>query len=76
VDFERIEFRYVANGGGAVDLDGLRAYARANMHPSVEIAAVAVEHIARGPGGKFDQFVSLVDDLAREQRQSVDPRPD
>ena len=38
----------------------LRAYARENMHPSVEIELVAVDRIARGPGGKLDPFISQV----------------
>ena len=59
VDFEKIEFRYVADHG-PVDLDGLRTYARENMHPSVEIELVAVDRIARGPGGKLDPFISQV----------------
>ena len=61
VDFERIEFRYVPDDGGAVDIDGLRAYARQHLHPSVEIVAVAVQNIFRGPGGKLDPFISNVD---------------
>jgi phenylacetate-CoA ligase len=60
VDFERIEFRYVPDGVGEADLDGLRGYARQNLHPSVEIAAVAVASIQRGPGGKLDPFISNV----------------
>jgi phenylacetate-CoA ligase len=59
VDFERIEFRYVPNGG-PIDLDGLRAYASEHLHPSVEISVVAVDRVARGPGGKLDPFISLV----------------
>jgi phenylacetate-CoA ligase len=60
VDFERIEFRYVADGAGEVDIDGLRDYARQHLHPSVEIASVAVEKIPRGPGGKLDPFISKI----------------
>lgn len=60
VDFERIEFRYVADGAGEVDIDGLRGYARQHLHPTVEISAVALEHIPRGPGGKLDPFISNV----------------
>jgi phenylacetate-CoA ligase len=60
VDFERIEFRYVADGAGEVDMDGLRDYAKQHLHPSVEIVAVAVESIPRGPGGKLDPFISNV----------------
>lgn len=60
VDFEKIEFRYVADGSGEVDLNGLRAYAKQHLHSSVEIAAIAVENISRGPGGKLDPFISNV----------------
>ncbi len=61
VDFEKIEFRYVADAGaGAPDIAGLRRYARETLHPSVEIAAIAVAEIPRGPGGKLDPFVSEV----------------
>ena len=60
IDFERIEFRYVPDGGGGVDIDGLCAYAKQHLHRSVEIAAVAVENIPRGPGGKLDPFISNV----------------
>ena len=60
VDFEQVEFRYVSDGAGQVDADGLRAYAKQHLHPSVEIAAIAVESIARGPGGKLDPFISNV----------------
>ena len=59
VDFERIEFRCVPHGG-PVDLDGLRAYAREHLHPTVEITVVAVDRVARGPGGKLDPFISQV----------------
>ena len=59
VDFERIEVRYVADDRvSRIDIDGLRGYAREHLHPSVDIAAVLVEAIPRGPGGKFDPFVS------------------
>jgi phenylacetate-CoA ligase len=61
VDFEKIEFRYVADAGaGEPDIEGLRRYARETLHPSVEIAAIAVAQIPRGPGGKLDPFVSEV----------------
>ena len=61
VDFERIEVRYVADDRDSrIDIDGLRSYAREHLHPSVDIAAVSVEAIPRGPGGKFDPFVSAL----------------
>jgi len=61
LDFEKIEVRYVGDDrAGPVDIDGLRSYAREHLHGSVDIAAVRVESIARGPGGKFDPFISEV----------------
>jgi hypothetical protein len=66
VDFERIEFRFVPNGG-PIDLEGLQGYAREHLHPSVEISVVAVDQVERGPGGKLDPFISQVvaDDNSR-----------
>jgi phenylacetate-CoA ligase len=61
IDHERIEFRYVPDGSGAApDLVGLTSLARKIMHPSVEIIPVAVDVLPRGPGGKFEQVISLV----------------
>jgi phenylacetate-CoA ligase len=58
VDYERIEFRYVPDGDQPINAEGLRAYARQNLHPSVETVAVKVDSLPRGPGGKLDPFVS------------------
>src|SRR5262249_1689760 len=58
VDFERIEFRYVADSGRPIDAEGLRAYGKKHLHPSVETIPVRVDRISRGPGGKLDPFVS------------------
>lgn len=58
IDFERIEFRYVPDGEQAIDADGLRAYAKQHLHPSVETVPVRVDGLPRGPGGKLDPFVS------------------
>lgn len=56
-----VELRYVpADGGEATDLAGLTAYIRAKLHPSVQVTAVAVDEIRRSPGGKFEDYVSLV----------------
>jgi hypothetical protein len=61
VDHERVEFRYVPDGSGAApDLVGLTSLARKIMHPSVEIFPVAMDDLPRGPGGKFEQVLSLV----------------
>jgi phenylacetate-CoA ligase len=61
LDHDRIELRYVPDGSGrAPDTAGLAAFARSRFHPSVEIILVPAEAMARGPSGKFEQFVSLV----------------
>jgi phenylacetate-CoA ligase len=61
VDHEKIEFRYVADGSGRrADIAGLRAHAKAQIHPSVDMHAVEMSAIPRGPGGKLEHFVSLV----------------
>jgi phenylacetate-CoA ligase len=61
VDHERIEFRYVPDGSGRpADLEGLTAYARQIMHPSITIVPLAMDTLPRGPGGKFEQIISLV----------------
>jgi phenylacetate-coenzyme A ligase PaaK-like adenylate-forming protein len=58
VDHERIEFRYVSDGEQPIDAEGLRAYAKQHLHPSVEAVPVRVDRLLRGPGGKLDPFVS------------------
>jgi phenylacetate-CoA ligase len=61
LDHEKIEFRYVPDRSGrAPDAAGLSAFAHEKMHPSVEIILVPLETIPRGPGGKFEQFLSYV----------------
>ena len=60
LDHERVEFRFVAEGEGEPDLAGLASLARTRIHPSVEISAVRMDVIPRGPGGKFEQFLSKV----------------
>ena len=63
LDHERIEFRYVPDGTGhAPDHAGLDAYLRKKLHPSTKMTLVAMEKIPRGPGGKYDPFVSMVND--------------
>lgn len=58
VDHERIEFRYVPDGEQPIDVEGLRAYAKQHLHPSVETVPIRVDSLVRGPGGKLDPFVS------------------
>jgi phenylacetate-CoA ligase len=61
LDHERIELRYVPDGSGRLpDTAGLATLVRERMHPSVQITLVSLETLPRGPGGKFEQFVSLV----------------
>lgn len=61
LDHRRVELRYVPDGSGRPpDTAGLAAFAREKLHPSVEVILVPLETIPRGPGGKFEQFISLV----------------
>jgi phenylacetate-CoA ligase len=59
LDHEHVEFRYVPDSSGrAPDLVGLAAFAHERLHPSVEIILVPLDTMPRGPGGKFEQFLS------------------
>jgi len=59
--YEMIEFRYVADNSNRVpDIEGLNAYARANLHPSVTVMPVAVSVIKAAPGGKHEPFISML----------------
>jgi hypothetical protein len=61
LDRQRIELRYVPDGSGRVpDAYALAAFAREKLHPTVEIILVPLETMPRGPGGKFEQFISQV----------------
>jgi phenylacetate-CoA ligase len=63
LDRERIEFRYVPDGGGRPpDHAGLGAHLQERLHPSVVVSIVAMDAIPRGRGGKFDPFLSQVTD--------------
>jgi phenylacetate-CoA ligase len=63
LDYERFELRYVPDGTGrTADRVGLDACVRSRIHPSAEVILVPMDKIPRGPGGKFDPFVSLVAD--------------
>jgi phenylacetate-CoA ligase len=76
LDYERIEFRYVPDGTGRdADLDGLAAYAREKMHPSVQIILTPMDVLPRGPGGKFEDFISLVS-AAQEPRNRTSAGPE
>jgi phenylacetate-CoA ligase len=55
-----IEFLYVPAGDGPGDIDGLAAYMRARLHPSISVRATPVAAIARSPGGKYEDYLSLV----------------
>jgi phenylacetate-CoA ligase len=59
IDREKIEFRYVPDAAGApLDAAGLADYLRRKLHPSAEIALVAMDRIPRGRGGKLEPFVT------------------
>jgi phenylacetate-CoA ligase len=61
VEHQRLELRYVPDGSGRpADRAGLDAYVRSRIHPNAEVILTPVEAIPRGPGGKFDPFISMV----------------
>jgi phenylacetate-CoA ligase len=61
LDYETIELRYVPDESGRpADTDGLGAYARRMMHPSVAMTLKPMTELPRGPSGKFEDFFSLV----------------
>jgi phenylacetate-coenzyme A ligase PaaK-like adenylate-forming protein len=63
LDHERFELRYVPDSSGhAPDRAGLDAFVRDKLHPSAEVALMAMDAIPRGPGGKLDPFISMVAD--------------
>ena len=56
-----IEFRYVpASAGQANDFAGLERYIKERLHASVSVRTTAVDAITRSPGGKFEDYLSLV----------------
>lgn len=58
---DRIELRYVpADPGLRPDPALITARLRASLHPSVHVTLTAVPEIARGPSGKFEDFISLL----------------
>lgn len=60
--YDRVEVRYVPLASGAVaNHAALTAFLRQEIHPSIEVSAVPVNTIARSPSGKFEDFVSLVE---------------
>jgi phenylacetate-CoA ligase len=57
-----VELRYVPAAPDQVnDLEGLNAYFKKRLHPSVRTAAIAVDGVGRSAGGKFEDYVSLVE---------------
>jgi phenylacetate-CoA ligase len=61
LDYERIELRYVPDGSARVaDVDGLIAFARKTLHPSLTMSITPMDVLPRGPGGKFEDIISLV----------------
>jgi phenylacetate-CoA ligase len=62
LDRRRIEFRYVPESADQpCDLVGFDRLIRQRMHPSAEIRLAPMAAIPRGPGGKLESFISLVD---------------
>lgn len=58
---EHLVLRYVPDDTApSPDLAGLAAHIREALHPGMSIALEPVATIARAPGGKFEDFVSLV----------------
>ena len=56
-----IEFRYVpASAGQTNDFAGLERYIKERLHASVSVRTTAVDAITRSPGGKFEDYLSLV----------------
>jgi phenylacetate-CoA ligase len=61
VDFDNVEFRYVHdNSGRPTDVEGLNAYAREHLHPSISVTPVEVTGIAALAGQKHEPFISLL----------------
>ncbi len=61
VALDQIEVRYVPRSPDQVnDIQGLTAYLRSALHPSIHVTAVPVAAIPRSAGGKYDDFLSLV----------------
>jgi len=57
-----IEFRYVpADVGTAPDAAGLTAYMRAKLHPTISVRLTPMASIPRSPGGKYEDYLSLVE---------------
>ena len=58
---DRIELRYVPKSPDQVnDLAALSAYARQQLHPSVQVQTVVVERIDRSASGKVEDYISLI----------------
>lgn len=56
-----IEFRHVpVSATQSNDVDGLAAYLRTKLHPSVAVRITPLDKIARSPGGKYEDYMSLV----------------
>ncbi|GIK81342.1 MAG: adenylyltransferase [Alphaproteobacteria bacterium] len=60
-DFETVEFRYVPDEKESpADFAGLRNFIATHLHASVTTRIIAVPEVEKGPGGKFEHFISLV----------------
>lgn len=61
-DTRTIAFRFVPEAQGQTnDLAGLSAYMRARLHPDITVVLSPVAAIARSAGGKFEDYLSLLD---------------
>jgi phenylacetate-CoA ligase len=61
---DQIDIRYVPVSPDQVDdLPGLEAYVRMRLHPSLALSVTPVEAIPRSAGGKFEDYLCLVERL-------------
>ena len=61
LDLERIGLRYVVDGSDRTpDIEKARRLRSCVIASSIEIILMPLEAMPRGPGGKFEQFFSLV----------------
>ena len=59
---DRIEYRYVPlDPNQTNDLEGLNAYARAQLNVGITVTPVAVADIKPAPSGKFEDYLRLIE---------------
>ena len=72
LDRERIELRYVPDGSErAPDTDGLAAFAREKLHPSVKIILVPLETMPRGRAVSLNNSSHRCPSRVRGRRQAL-----